>query len=124
VLEGPIAQWLEQRTHNPLVPGSSPGGPTKFFYSSNHLIELGGSARYAAQSADDLKRHGLFNSALQGSSLRKGILGRAGPCCWWDRVKCCYIPLFLYCGEKSKPGYVGVVRATHSYRCWESELAK
>ena len=27
---GPIAQWLEQRTHNPLVPGSSPGGPTKF----------------------------------------------------------------------------------------------
>ena len=25
---GPIAQWLEQRTHNPLVPGSSPGGPT------------------------------------------------------------------------------------------------
>src|SRR6056300_390636 len=20
--------WLEQRTHNPLVPGSSPGGPT------------------------------------------------------------------------------------------------
>jgi hypothetical protein len=26
---GPIAQWLEQRTHNPLVPGSSPGGPTK-----------------------------------------------------------------------------------------------
>ena len=29
--EGPIAQWLEQRTHNPLVPGSSPGGPTTFF---------------------------------------------------------------------------------------------
>ena len=27
-LVGPIAQWLEQRTHNPLVPGSSPGGPT------------------------------------------------------------------------------------------------
>ena len=26
---GPIAQWLEQGTHNPLVPGSSPGGPTK-----------------------------------------------------------------------------------------------
>ena len=25
---GPIAQWLEQGTHNPLVPGSSPGGPT------------------------------------------------------------------------------------------------
>ena len=26
---GPIAQRLEQRTHNPLVPGSNPGGPTK-----------------------------------------------------------------------------------------------
>ena len=25
---GPIAQWLEQRTHNPLVQGSSPCGPT------------------------------------------------------------------------------------------------
>src|SRR6056297_2758799 len=28
---GPVAQWLEQGTHNPLVPGSSPGGPTKLF---------------------------------------------------------------------------------------------
>ena len=26
---GPVAQWLEQSTHNALVPGSSPGGPTK-----------------------------------------------------------------------------------------------
>ena len=25
---GPIAQRLEQRTHNPLVPGSNPGGTT------------------------------------------------------------------------------------------------
>ncbi len=25
---GPLAQWLEQRTHNPLVAGSSPAGPT------------------------------------------------------------------------------------------------
>ena len=24
---GPLAQWLEQRTHNPSVPGSNPGGP-------------------------------------------------------------------------------------------------
>ena len=30
--DGPIAQWLEQRTHNPLVPGSSPGGPTKLLW--------------------------------------------------------------------------------------------
>ena len=28
---GPIAQWLEQRTHNPLVQGSSPCGPINLF---------------------------------------------------------------------------------------------
>src|SRR6476469_8677069 len=27
-LAGPLAQRLEQWTHNPLVPGSNPGGPT------------------------------------------------------------------------------------------------
>jgi hypothetical protein len=27
---GPLAQRLEQWTHNPLVPGSNPGGPTSF----------------------------------------------------------------------------------------------
>ena len=27
ILRGLVAQWLEQRTHNPLVPGSSPGEP-------------------------------------------------------------------------------------------------
>ena len=26
---GPVAQRLEQGTHNPLVPGSNPGGPTE-----------------------------------------------------------------------------------------------
>jgi hypothetical protein len=28
-ISGPLAQRLEQRTHNPLVPGSNPGGPTR-----------------------------------------------------------------------------------------------
>ncbi len=28
--EGPIAQWLEQSTHNRLVGGSSPSGPTSY----------------------------------------------------------------------------------------------
>ena len=28
-ITGPIAQRLEQQTHNLLVPGSNPGGPTK-----------------------------------------------------------------------------------------------
>ena len=27
--KGPVAQRLEQYTHNVLVPGSNPGGPTK-----------------------------------------------------------------------------------------------
>ena len=27
---GPIAQWLEQGSHKPLVPGSNPGGPITF----------------------------------------------------------------------------------------------
>ena len=27
---GPLAQRLEQRTHNPLVEGSNPSGPTRF----------------------------------------------------------------------------------------------
>jgi hypothetical protein len=30
---GPVAQRLEQRTHNPLVPGSNPGGPTNMHVS-------------------------------------------------------------------------------------------
>ena len=28
---GPVAQWLEQRTHNPLVLGSNPSRPTKVY---------------------------------------------------------------------------------------------
>jgi hypothetical protein len=30
-LRGPVAQRLEQGTHNPLVPGSNPGGPSLRF---------------------------------------------------------------------------------------------
>src|SRR6266849_3933541 len=33
--DGPLAQRLEQWTHNPLVPGSNPGGPTRFNRSSH-----------------------------------------------------------------------------------------
>ncbi len=34
-VQGLVAQRLEQRTHNPLVPGSNPGGPTKFIQLSS-----------------------------------------------------------------------------------------
>ena len=37
---GPIAQWLEQRTHNPLVPGSSPGGPTRYSFPPSNSFNV------------------------------------------------------------------------------------
>ena len=35
---GPLAQRLEQRTHNPLVEGSNPSGPTKVFKHTGALV--------------------------------------------------------------------------------------
>src|SRR5213076_2310507 len=37
---GPIAQRLEQGTHNPLVPGSNPGGPRKIFDLRISIFDL------------------------------------------------------------------------------------
>ncbi len=37
--EGPIAQWLEQATHNRLVVGSNPTGPTNLAFGE-HLIRF------------------------------------------------------------------------------------
>ena len=38
---GPLAYaWLEQWTHNPLVRGSTPRGPTKYMNELNKLVEL------------------------------------------------------------------------------------
>src|SRR5258708_33263925 len=37
--QGLVAQRLEQRTHNPLVPGSNPGGPTKTFWLSSAPLQ-------------------------------------------------------------------------------------
>ena len=34
---GPLAQWLEQATHNRLVAGSSPAGATKFYLLNQHI---------------------------------------------------------------------------------------
>src|ERR1700676_3907695 len=34
--DGPIAQRLEQGTHNPLVPGSNPGGPSPESFRGCH----------------------------------------------------------------------------------------
>jgi hypothetical protein len=40
---GPVAQRLEQGTHNPLVPGSNPGGPIPL--ASGSLAKLNRSAK-------------------------------------------------------------------------------
>ena len=37
---GPVAQRLEQGTHNPLVPGSNPGGPIFNFRFSIDNLQL------------------------------------------------------------------------------------
>lgn len=42
---GPVAQWLEQQTHNLLVLGSSPSGPTRASLGLTNLV-LSGRAIY------------------------------------------------------------------------------
>ena len=37
---GPLAQWLEQATHNRLVAGSNPAGATKFSHKKHILKPL------------------------------------------------------------------------------------
>ena len=39
--EGPVAQRLEQRTHNPLVLGSNPSGPTNKFRALRFAFVVG-----------------------------------------------------------------------------------
>lgn len=54
---GPIAQRLEQRTHNPLVPGSNPGGPTKFKFKNIRCSP--------ESSRNSLKTVGIWSSKVQ-----------------------------------------------------------
>ncbi len=54
-LQGPVAQRLEQGTHNPLVGGSNPSGPTK---SPDPLERM--RSRYTADSALSRRRHYLL----------------------------------------------------------------
>ena len=40
-MTGPIAHdWLEQRTHNPLVLGSTPSGPTNYGDIDDNIIDV------------------------------------------------------------------------------------
>src|SRR5205823_10272481 len=45
---GPVAQRLEQGTHNPLVPGSNPGGPSPESFRGCHAGPSDGACRCAA----------------------------------------------------------------------------
>ena len=40
-MRGPVAQRLEQGTHNPLVPGSNPGGPSPESFRGCRAVALG-----------------------------------------------------------------------------------
>src|SRR5437879_11647541 len=65
---GPLAQRLEQRTHNPLVPGSNPGGPTICFQRVSALARTADGrhcARFCGLSAAKL----TLLLALQGPEL-------------------------------------------------------
>src|ERR1039457_3681853 len=43
---GPVAQWLEQSTHNALVLGSSPSGPTSSFFLEADAVEVENRERF------------------------------------------------------------------------------
>ena len=49
-LSGPVAQRLEQGTHNPLVPGSNPGGPMKISDCGMRIADLNGACGGASRS--------------------------------------------------------------------------
>src|SRR5437667_11088460 len=69
---GPIAQRLEQGTHNPLVPGSNPGGPNRFRISDSRLRKGG------TESKIRLRPVGFISPRQfsRGSSLRRKYPGK------------------------------------------------
>ncbi len=87
---GPIAQWLEQRTHNPLVPGSSPGGPTNLTFSvlrtprvhryrgQREVSPEPSSARFSSRAAtadrsNPCQRKVMLESAFAPAVIRSSI---------------------------------------------------
>jgi hypothetical protein len=49
-LSGPLAQWLEQRTHNPLVVGSNPTGAITSYKSIDYEKPLSGHVGFDHQT--------------------------------------------------------------------------
>jgi hypothetical protein len=55
-MSGPVAQRLEQGTHNPLVGGSNPSGPTKSVRGWQRVVSGNdGAARLAGASAECIR---------------------------------------------------------------------
>ena len=59
---GPIAQWLEQTTHNRLVGGSNPSGPTIFMNTAGHQLIYDDSCGFCQRSIGLLRRLDWFNT--------------------------------------------------------------
>ena len=72
---GPIAQRLEQGTHNPLVPGSNPGGPTSLLPTHGLPVWL----RTCRAGGNDPSRRGYALNWLHGLEPAQGSgFGGAG----------------------------------------------
>src|SRR6266446_2214335 len=105
--EGPVAQRLEQRTHNPLVLGSNPSGPTNVFRSS------------VFQSADLSVFRGAILIEKTAQDSRQGLP-------WKAAIHGCAFqsPKKLHCTARAQTAEVGVHQlppAAHRsarYRCW------
>ena len=74
--QGPLAQWLEQATHNRLVAGSSPAGATKssFTYQEELRVQgvLDGGLYFMTNAISRKKCGGWFR-------MRAGVLVRGTP---------------------------------------------
>ena len=73
---GPLAQRLEQWTHNPLVPGSNPGGPTKL-QPANVESPVRSGKREKICSSTDAEHSPTFPRLSQAKSYRSVFKGLA-----------------------------------------------
>jgi hypothetical protein len=86
---GPIAQRLEQGTHNPLVPGSNPGGP-----NSNFRFGIGGFRKgNSGNRRSDCRRAGLI--------LRGNFRSDASPAARHDRTPSQTADFQSFCVKRS-----------------------
>jgi hypothetical protein len=87
---GPVAQRLEQRTHNPSVPGSNPGGPfcsrtatRQPHYSTCHVCRTCRECACGAYPRAYLRnrltgQHALLGRLVVRARLREGSVSRFG----------------------------------------------